>query len=489
MESWIGEKEHQLLLDAIKEHAIFMMDKDGYIISWNEGARRLKGFNEDDVIGEHYRVLFLPEDREGRPEHGMKMALNEGKFEEEWWRVKKDGSKFWAHVILQPIYDENKIHIGYAKITTDKTQQRRVDELNTFLMNEVAGYAIFLLDKNRKIAKWNKAAQMIFGYGEREILGKSMAIFDTSDKNIHTVIDKLFNNTNGKFESEGWSKKKDGSHFWASFIVSPLHNGDGFVVLLRDLTEQKAHDQTLKTNIALTASNTELERFAYVASHDLKEPIRKISTYCHLLKSETPHQATLIERIVNACTRVSTLIEDLLKFATLSGTHVFEKQDLNILLRNTLDSISEVIKEKQAVVECDKLPTVRVIPSQIEQLFQNLITNAIKFCCAAPKTPRVAVRNFIIARQELAEADLSRMFPAERYLRLEVEDNGIGFSQQFSDSIFQLFHRLHEKNQFDGTGVGLSICKKVVENHGGIIKAFSKEGEGALFVITLPYAH
>lgn len=492
MDSTISEKEHQLLLDAIKDHAIFMMDTNGHVVSWNEGAKRLKGFEPEDILGKHFRLLYLPEDQEGRPEHGMKIALETGKFEEEWWRLKKDGSIFWAHVILQPIFDESKKHVGFAKVTTDRTEVKRINELNTFLMNEVTDYAIFLLDKSGNISLWSKAAEDIFGYAEQEVIGQSLTIIfpngnDGNDKqHIRTHLSEALS---GKYKDEDWKVRKGGSHFWASYVITPLYDKNGFVVMIRDLTEKRAYEQASKANIALAATNEALERFAHIASHDLKEPVRKISIFCQLLKSETPKQEKLIDKITNASTRMNNLIDDILDFSSNSKQQPYIKQDLNQILRNVLETLDEVIKEKGAIIKYTPLPSASVIPSQIEQLFQNLISNAIKFCCLDNQVPKINISGDIVPKEHLNAALLNQMMHSENYLQIKVQDNGIGFDQKYSSGIFDLFKRLHGNKEYEGTGLGLSICKKVVENHGGFISAVSEIGKGALFIVTLPYSY
>lgn len=490
MDVTISAKEHQLLLDAIKDHAIFMMDTNGMIISWNEGAKRLKGFDEEDVLGQHFRMLFLPEDRAaGKPEHELREALETGKSEEEWWRLRKDGSRFWAHVILQPVFDDGGTHIGFAKITTDRTEQKRMDELNGFLMNEPAGYAIFLLDRQGRVAQWSRAAETLTGFSEAEALGRPLADFYVSDGNepLHQLVERqLAAAAASRHEEEAWKRRKDGTYFWAVTVLSPLHNGNGFVVLWRDLTEKRSFEQAARANAALEASNKELERFAYVASHDLNEPLRKISIFCNMLEADNPKQADLIAKITAACTRAKSLIGDILHLSLLAHTKTFATTDLNLVLRNVVDSLQEQIREKEARIESSPLPAIAVIPSQIEQLFQNLVSNAIKFCCPDNQSPLVQVRGTVLPRAALPGELREALRPSDEYLRLEVQDNGIGFQQAQSANIFELFTRLHNKSEYEGTGVGLAICKKVAESHGGHITAFSEKGKGTLFVVTLP---
>jgi PAS domain S-box-containing protein len=490
MESAISEKEHQLLLDAIKDHAIFMMDTEGYISSWNEGAARLKGYEEAEVMGKHFRMLFRREDQYERPDMEMKEALEHGKYEEDWWRLRKDGSLFWAHCILQPIFDDDKKHIGFAKITSDITQEKRANDLNDFLMNETTGYAIFLLDRKGKIAKWSKAAEDIIGYTEKEVAGKSLSIFypgKNEQENRFAVERHLAKALNNRYEAEGWKVKKNGSLFWASYIVTPLHNKDGYVVMIRDLTDKRTFEQEHKVNTALTASNSQLEHFAFLSSHQLKEPVRKISVFCSMLEADSPRQAKLISKILKSCDRAREQLDDILQLSLIRPNKPLTKQDLNIVMENVLESLSETIREKHAVIECGTLPSAPVIPGQIEQLMQNLIGNSLKYCCTADNAiPIIRVDAAVVQKENIDGELLNSMKHTEEYLQIRVQDNGIAFEQAHSTKIFDLFTRLHGVD-YEGTGIGLAICKRVAENHGGAIRAFSSEGEGTLFVLTLPY--
>lgn len=491
MESSLSEKEHQHLLDAIKDHAIFMMDVDGNIASWNEGAKRLKGYEEEEVIGKHFRMLFLPEDQEsGRPECEMNDAIEKGKHEEDWWRVRKDGSRFWAHVILQPIMDDNNKHIGFAKITSDITDYKRIDELNHFLMNETAGYAIFLLDNDGKIVEWSKAAESIIGYTKKEIEGKSLSVLyvNKENENVRNRVEQhLSKAKTDRFEEDNWKVKKDGSIFWANYIITPLHNENGFVVMIRDLTDKRNYEQEIKTNSALMASNTQLEHFASITSHELREPVRKISTFCHKLKPESPEQEILINKILSSSKRLSTLLDDILELSLLTPGRVTVKKDLNTTIRNVIDSFEEEIQNTNAVINYKPLDGKPVVPGQIEQVMENLLSNALKFCCAGNNLPVINIESDIVVKENLEAELLETMIHTEHYLLIKVSDNGIGFDQTQSSKIFGLFSRLHRSTEFEGTGVGLSICRRIIDNRGGNITAYSEKGKGTSFVITLPY--
>ncbi|GAB3790994.1 hypothetical protein GCM10028818_61780 [Spirosoma horti] len=244
----------------------------------------------------------------------------------------------------------------------------------------------------------------------------------------------------------------------------------------------------------LSRSNQNLEQFAYIASHDLQEPLRKIQQFGDLLKSRyagsTEEELLYLDRMQTAASRMSLLIKDLLTFSRISTSQaVTQPVRLGQVITQVLDDLSVAIEESGAQIEVDRLPTVQGDKSQLNQLFQNLISNAIKFgrrtTTGEVVTPRITVRTSRILRNELP-ALLGFPRYAEAYHRIEVADNGIGFDSKYVDRIFQVFQRLHGKNEFAGTGIGLAVVQKVVTNHGGALTANSKLGEGAVFSVYLP---
>jgi len=215
-----------------------------------------------------------------------------------------------------------------------------------------------------------------------------------------------------------------------------------------------------------------------VASHDLKEPVRKISIFCHMLQAENPKQEALIDKIRNACGRMSTLIDDILEYSFIARKSQVVRQDLNIILQNALSSLEEQIKDKMAIVHAKPLPVAKVIPYQMEQLFQNLISNALKF--NESQSPVIKISQRLVTDEEAELYSIN----ANGYIAICVEDNGIGFDSRYKDKIFGIFQRLHN-NLYQGTGIGLAICKKIVDRHGGRIWSDSQPGKGTTFYFTL----
>jgi signal transduction histidine kinase len=250
--------------------------------------------------------------------------------------------------------------------------------------------------------------------------------------------------------------------------------------------EQKVEERTeelVKINRDLEESNAELQQYAYLASHDLQEPLRKIMTFSHLLRdkflADKPDAGQVVTKIISSSERMRNLINDLLVYSKLSAAPQFVPCDLDQVLKDTLVDLEVSIREKYAVIHAQQLPRVEVIPGQIRQVFQNLVSNALKFA-RKDVTPHIKIWSEVIEKP-----GPDRSAPVA-YARIFVEDNGIGFDEQYLDRIFAIFQRLHRREDYEGTGIGLAIVKKIIDKHNGFVSAKSIEGEGAIFIIDLP---
>ncbi|WP_090655799.1 sensor histidine kinase [Parafilimonas terrae] len=363
-----------------------------------------------------------------------------------------------------------------------------------FMINEIEDYAIILLDKEGFIQNWNKGAQKIKGYTAQEIIGKNFRLFyrqEDRDKNLPESLLKEATQK-GKAQHEGWRLRKGGSAFWGYTVITALHDNEGniigFTKVTRNLTERKFTEDTLKEyaekiekhNEELQRINKELDSFAYMASHDLQEPLRKIRTFSNIILSRekenfSPEAANYFDRIILSVNRMQTLIDSLLNYSRAGTAQmVLEPTDLNILIQDVKKDLSEVIWEKRAVIVYNQLPTLKVHRLQFHQLFSNLIENAIKYS-HSDVNPEIKIETVNFFNKDEKE-----------FIRITVEDNGIGFEQQYAADIFKLFQRLHGKSEYSGTGIGLAICKKIVENHNGTITAVGQPGKGSTFIIEMP---
>ena len=301
-------------------------------------------------------------------------------------------------------------------------------------------------------------------------------------------------------------KRKDGGNFDAEFVRSPIYENEGLVgrvVLFKDITERKQSEEALEIKAAeLTRSNAELEQFAFVASHDLQEPLRKIRAFGDRLKTKC--EATLPEegadylgRMQNAAARMQTLINDLLTFSrVISRTEPFVLVDLGQITREVLGDLEVRIEKSGAEVVVGELPKIEADSLQLRQLLQNLIGNALKFQPPNAK-PKVEISGRIVAGREgntpapleLDQPAASAVPDEPPFFQLIIKDNGIGFDEKYLDRIFAVFQRLHGRQEYEGTGIGLAVCRRIVDRHKGAITAKSKPGEGATFVVTLPLHH
>jgi signal transduction histidine kinase len=260
----------------------------------------------------------------------------------------------------------------------------------------------------------------------------------------------------------------------------------------RKITEEKIrllNLQLIENNTHLKTTNQELDRFAYVASHDLQEPLRKIQLFTDKLTLKMnvglPEDVQVyLQKIGKASKRMQQLVNDILKFSRHSHDNFdFEETNLNDVLNDVLSDLDTDIQKRDATISADELPTIYAIPSQIRQLFQNIISNSIKFCRAGCK-PEIHIQTEVVKGECIPNID--RKFFKNTFYNIYIRDNGIGFESKFAEEIFIVFKRLHTYNDFEGTGIGLSICKKIVEKHKGFITAQSKINEGSTFIITLP---
>jgi PAS domain S-box-containing protein len=365
-------------------------------------------------------------------------------------------------------------------------------EYQNKMIEEVQDYAILLLDKDGNILNWNRGAEKIKGYLEEEIIGKNFRIFYGKEDRANKLPEQLITEAgnSGKATHEGWRYKKNGDKFWGSIVITALHNeaGDviGFTKVTRDLTERKlAEDKAKQRSQELEFRNRELEQFAYIASHDLQEPLRKIQVFSGLLEKNIDNKETalkFLDRIYSSARRMSTLIKDVLEYSQLAKSEEVKiPVDLNVILENVLEDFDLLLEERKAKVGYAPLPIINGIPIQLHQLFTNLLSNAIKFSGDDPVIQ--------ITQEPLPEVEI-RNYPGlisnQKYVRILFKDNGIGFDPVHTEDIFKLFKRLQDSGSGSGTGIGLALCKKIVENHAGYISVTSHLNKGTTFYIMLP---
>jgi PAS domain S-box-containing protein len=466
----------RLLVDSIPDYAIFMIDTDGIIRTWNHGARRLEGFEETEVVGTHFSRFFTEEDKAaGKPGAELDVANAEGRYEGEGWRVRKDGSRFWAGVTVTPIIDSHGVHRGYGKVTRDLSERRRFEQRHRLMVESVKDYGIFMLDPDGNVRSWNLGAELIKGYKAEEILGRHFSTFYT-EKDIrdeHPADELRQAIASGRFEEEGWRVRKDGSRFWANVVITPLYDDNktlvGFSKVTRDLTERKYSEEQLKK------AYEELESFSYSVSHDLRAPLRSMDGFSDILLTTASEKLDekskgYLTRIRESSQRMARLIDDLLNLSRLS------REPLNLKTVQLSDLAQKHVAELRKTQPARNVEVViqpglkaQADPSLIQVVIENLISNAWKYS----------------SKVEHAKIEFGSIVNSSGGTEFYVRDNGAGFDMGYKDKLFGAFQRLHGVNDFPGTGIGLATVKRIVHRHGGDVWVEGEVGKGATFYFTL----
>jgi PAS domain S-box-containing protein len=498
-----SEESYRLMVENVRDYAIFMLDTTGHIVTWNEGAKRIKGYSASEIIGKHFSSFYTAPDLETKkPERELKIAIATGKYEEEGWRVRKDGSVFWASVVITALFNQQNKHIGFSKVTRDLTDRKKNEEVlrqseerYRSLVEQVTDYEICMLDEKGKIISWNEGAKKLKGYTSEEIIGKYFSIFYPEEDilNGKPAHELAVARREGKYEEEGWRLRKDGSRFWANVIITAVYSADnlllGYSKVTRDLTERKEAERALRdsyeryrkladelkiTNEELSDANKELEQFTSIVSHDLQEPIRTIKSFLQLMEikineGQFSDLNTYIAKSIKASTRMRELILNLLHYSQLGKVEVVkEKINVKEVMNEVVQNLKSSIERSNAKIDIETdVQTVEGDRVQLIQLIQNLLGNALKFTNA--DKPEIKVKNF----------------RENGHVKFAISDNGIGIAENDLNKVFEIFRRLNTKREYPGTGIGLAICKKIVDRHGGKIWPESRPGKGTTFYFTL----
>ncbi|MBN9983014.1 hybrid sensor histidine kinase/response regulator [Rhizobium laguerreae] len=489
----------RLLVDAITDYAIYMLSPEGIVTSWNTGAQRFKGYKPSEILGEHFSRFYLEEDRaEGVPERALATAAEQGRFEGEGWRRRKDGSRFWAHVVIDPIRRPSGELIGYAKITRDLTERRAAEkairqseEQFRRLVQGVSDYAIYMLDPDGNVSSWNFGAERIKGYRPQEIIGRHFSTFYTPEDREAGVPQTALDiaRAEGRFEREGWRVRKDGSRFWASVVIDVIRDeeGDvlGFAKITRDITEKMETQRALEQAREELFQSQKMEAIGQLTggiAHDFNNLLMAVLGSLEILKKRMPQDLSLTSLVDNAmqgAQRGAALTQRMLAFSRRQELHM-EPIDVSGLVRGMMDMLSRSLGPL-TVIETSfpiRLPTILTDPNQLEMAILNLVVNARD---AMPSGGRIMLR----ASEESLPSGKGPLSPG-RYVRIAVIDEGEGMDAKTLEQAVTPFFTT--KGVGKGTGLGLSMVQGLASQSGGRLMMKSSLGEGTTAELWFPVA-
>ena len=504
-----SEERFRLLVESVRDYAIFMLDPGGHVLTWNAGAERFKGYRADEIIGQHFSRFYPAETlASGLPDYELKVATETGVFEDEGWRVRKDGTLFWANVVITAMRDAQGELIGFAKVTRDLTQRRaheeelrQSEERFRLLIEGLADYAIFMLDPNGQVATWNSGAERIKGYTATDIIGQHFSVFypDEVKESRWPEHELQVAAEKGSFTDIGWRVRKDGTTFWANVTITALRDDTGkllgYAKLTRDMTEAKRIEAIESINqqreemldaersarMSAQRATRLKDEFLATLSHELRTPLSAILGWTQvLLRGAAPkgpeEQKRAIEVIDRNARAQVQLIDDLLDLSRIMTGKLrldLHQVAFSSIVEAAVDSARPAAEAKgirlRAILGAGQ-DIVSADSSRLQQVVWNLLTNAIKF------TPKAGQVQVLLQR-------------VNSHLELSVSDTGIGIPAHYLPHVFDRFSQKDTSTTraFGGLGLGLAICKQLVELHGGTITAVSEgEGKGATFSVYLP---
>jgi PAS domain S-box-containing protein len=495
------QEQFRLVVDGVEDYAIFLLDVGGRVLSWNAGAQRIKGYAAEEIIGQHFS-RFYPDEvaRSGQLEAELETAAREGHYREEGWRVRKDGSLFWANVLINAVRDAKGTLTGFLKITRDLTERKRsedalrqTEERFRLLVDSVQDYAIFMLDPGGHVVSWNAGAARIKGYQAQEIIGRHFSAFypeeDARRDKPASELERAI--AEGRYEEEGWRVRKDGAKFWANVVITPVRGPDGalrgFAKVTRDLTARRQAEEQRLTLVGEQVARAEAEKanrskdeFLAILSHELRTPLNAIVGWTEMLRGGAlgPEQEERALEILERNARIQTqIVSDVLDVSRVTSGKLRlnpRRIDLRSVVTAAVDTIRPSAEAKQIALDLE-LSDARWVwgdPDRLQQVAWNLLSNAVKF---TPREGRVTVT----LREDGPQSELV------------VADTGAGIRPEFLSHVFELFRQEDSSpsRTHGGLGLGLALARHLVELHGGQIEAQSEGvGRGAQFRLKLPVA-
>ena len=486
----------KLLVQSVVDYAIYMLDANGIVTSWNAGAERIKLYTADEIIGRHFSAFYTDEDRKaGLPATVLETARREGKFEGEGWRVRKDGSRFWASVVIDRINGADGELIGFAKITRDLTATREAqhtlleaERRFRILVQGVTDYAIYMLDPKGHVTNWNPGAERIKGYAPDQIIGEHFSRFYTPEDRDAGVPKKALETARetGRYEAEGWRMRKDGTRFWASVVIDAIRGDDGeligFAKITRDMSEKREAQLQLEESREQLFRSQKMEALGQLTgglAHDFNNLLTAILGACELALRNLDNREKLVrmlDGVRGSAQRGAGLTKQLLAFARAQPLQLKQINlkdffaDVATLIRPSLRSNIEVVSEFS-----DLLWPVKADPGALELVILNLAFNARD---AMPEggTLRISAHNQVLkGKPEGLKGE---------FVVLQVTDSGSGMSRQVTERVFEPFFTT--KSFGEGTGLGLSQVFGFLNQIGGAVTVASEPGKGATFSLFLP---
>ena len=494
------EGRYRLLVNAITDYAIYMLDPEGRVVSWNAGAERFKGYTPTEILGEHFSRFYSAEDQAAEvPARALKQAATEGRFEQEGWRVRKDGTRFWAHVVIDPIWspDDGSL-VGYAKITRDLTERklaaealRKSEEEFRLLVQGVVDYAIYMLDPDGRVTTWNVGAQRIKGYRPEEIIGGHFSTFYTEEERAagapaHALAVAA---REGRFETEAQRVRKDGSRFHAHVVIDAIRNDEGallgFAKVTRDVTERVEAQRALESAREALFQSQKIEAIGQLTggiAHDFNNLLMAVLGSLELVRKRLdydPRITPLIDNAIHGAERGAVLTQRMLSFARKQEL-TFVAVDVPLLVQGMSEFIERTIGSniEVALRFPPGLPLVHTDPYQLEAALLNLVVNARD---AMPRGGSIT-----ITAEPSAHPDALGGRQDAAFVRISVTDTGEGMDEETLKRATEPFFTT--KGAGKGTGLGLSMVHGLAEQSGGRFGLSSREGEGVAAHIWLPIA-
>jgi PAS domain S-box-containing protein len=508
--------EFALLVDAVEDYAIFLLGPDGEVRTWNRGASRITGYSAEEIVGQSFSKFYPEVDlRAGKPRHELEVAAAEGRIEDEGWRVRRDGRRFWANTIITALRDDRGALVGFAKVTRDLTARRATDEqlrqsreLFRLLVESVKDYAIFLLDPEGNVATWNAGAHRIKGYTPEEIIGRNFSVFYTEeDVRAGKPQRKLeVAKEQGSVEEEGWRLRKDGTRFWANVIITAVFDESGelrgFAKVTRDITERKNAEELRQSLVeqrearlqaeeerrrveasylAAQEANRAKDEFLMTLSHELRTPMTAILGWSRLLPVLQPDDEMFKDAVASigrSAKLQAQLIDEVLDVSRIMSGKLRlsrENVDAEKLLRGAVDGVRAMADARSITLTTNLAPDMGSFagdPTRLQQIIWNLLTNALKFTPIGGKVELSARRT-------------------ASHIEFSVADTGEGIDPHFLPHVFEPFVQAENPRSrvHGGLGLGLSIVRYLVEAHGGTVSAESEgRGRGSKFSVWLPVA-